>query len=165
MDIWRLVSLHLVSMHEPKEIVVWRRDVRRVWRAWKHFPIKPFKVRFHHFRDMGSSVVLLKNNSVVPFRAFRPYFLYHSVQSYQLSSVTFACRGFSRFHQFIINNTLLVPPYAQHCLGSMVDRNLHFWIVETNFQQCELLEYGNRVPIQVNNDIRPLIPLNESRKA
>ena len=44
---------------------------------------------------MGSSVVLLKNNSIVPFRAFQPYFLYRRVQSYQLSLVTFACDGFT----------------------------------------------------------------------
>ena len=37
-----------------------------------------------------------------------------NVQSYQLSSVAFACDGFSRFQQFIINYTLLVPQYAQH---------------------------------------------------
>ena len=27
-------------------------------------------------------------------------------------------------------------------------RNLHFWIVETNFQQSELLKYGYRMPLQ-----------------
>ena len=58
-------------------------------------------IRFHHFHNMGSSIVLLNNNSVVPFHAFRPYFLYRRVQSYQLSSVTFARDGFSWFQQFI----------------------------------------------------------------
>ena len=43
-------------------------------------------------------------------------------------------------------------------------RNLHFWIVETNFQQFERLEYGYRMPIQAIDDIRLLISLNECRK-
>ena len=40
-------------------------------------------------------------------------------------------------------------------------RNLHFWIVGTNFQQSELLKYTYRIPLQGNDGIQLLNSLNE----
>ena len=49
------------------------------------------------FRIFHGNVHRTFREGIVLWGAFRPYSIYRNVQSYQMSSITFACYGFSRF--------------------------------------------------------------------
>jgi len=50
-----------------------------------------------HFRNMGSSIVMLQNHFIVSLVVLRPFVFQCSAQTHQLHSIPIACDCFSRF--------------------------------------------------------------------
>ena len=60
-------------------------------------PISTFQVCLDHFRNMGSSIVMLQNHFIVSLVVLRPFVFQCSAQTHQLRSIPIACDFFSRF--------------------------------------------------------------------
>ena len=62
---------------------------------------------------------MLEDNFVVSLLVLWPFFLQCSAQSHQFRSIPIPCDDFTRFQQFIIHHTEMVPPNAEHNLGTV----------------------------------------------
>jgi len=59
-------------------------------------PISTFP-SLDHFRNMGSSIIMLQNHFIVSLVVLRPFVFQCSAQTHQLHSISIACDCFSRF--------------------------------------------------------------------
>ena len=62
---------------------------------------------------------MLEDNFVVSLLVLWPFHLECSTQTYQLRSISISCDGFTRFQKLIIHHTELIPPNAEHNLGTV----------------------------------------------
>jgi len=83
--------------HWSKQVIVRGSNVWRIRRVGKDFPFQRFQVCLDHFRNMGSSNVMLQNHFIVSLVVLRPFVFQCSAQTHQLLSIPIACDCFSRF--------------------------------------------------------------------
>jgi len=66
---------------------------------------------------MRMSIVKLEHYFVVSLLVLRPFFFQCSAQAHQLKSITYD--GFGRLEQFVVHDTLLIPPNTEYKLRAM----------------------------------------------
>jgi hypothetical protein len=78
---------------------------------WKNLPVEFLNGRFRHVCSVSLDVVMLKNHSMSSARAF---LLDCFLQTTKLLTTAFSSDGQVPLKQFITDNTLHIPPDAQH---------------------------------------------------
>ena len=68
---------------------------------------------------MPPSIIMLEDNFFVSLLLMWPFLHQCSASTYQLRSIPIPYDGFTRFQQLIIHHTEMVPPNAEHNLGTV----------------------------------------------
>ena len=127
--------------HRSKKIVVGRSNVWRVRRIGWDLPFQRFPVCLDQSCDMSPSIVMMEDNFVVSLLVLWPFLLQCSAQTYQLCSIPIPCDDFTWFQQLITHHTELVPPNAEHNLGTVnirSGRQRESWLIHMALRRFEM---------------------------
>ena len=78
-----------------KQVIVRGSNVWRIRRVGYDFSFQRFQVCLDHFRNMGSSIVMLQNHFIVSLVVLQLFVFQCSAQTHQLRSIPIACVCFS----------------------------------------------------------------------
>jgi hypothetical protein len=88
------------------------------------FPFQTFQIFFDRLGYVWPCIAMQQNQLAMPVIPFWSFFLQSSIQTDELQLEHIPSDCFSQFQEFVIDEATLVPPEAQHNLGSV---NTSFW--------------------------------------